>query len=162
MASSCFPAQKSVWAKSANRLVRGYDPGSFDPSDCGPRVSNSNACPVFDRLLGSRIAVANAEVRVPLLGFLGVIPSRSVPPVDLAPFFDAGIACRHIQQLLYWRSSDLRSARGTATDSRLGRRHPADRQRSVSSIRLRQRNVRLRPPRVITETAVFSQSSYFL
>lgn len=73
-------------------LIRGYDPGSFTPEECGPALNETGACPVFDQLLGSRIAVANAEARVPLLGFLGVIPSRQVPPVELALFYDAGIA----------------------------------------------------------------------
>jgi hypothetical protein len=73
-------------------LVRGYTPGSFTVNDCPPDVNVTGECPAFDRLIGSRMAVANAEVRIPLLGFLGVIPSRSLPPVELAPFFDAGIA----------------------------------------------------------------------
>jgi len=72
-------------------LVRGYDPGSFSPDEC---VSTTGGCPVFDQLLGSRMVVANAELRLALLGFLGVIPSRSLPPVELAPFFDAGTAWR--------------------------------------------------------------------
>jgi hypothetical protein len=36
--------------------------------------------------------VANAELRLEILGPLGIIPSRSIPPVEIAPFFDAGVA----------------------------------------------------------------------
>jgi Tol biopolymer transport system component len=73
-------------------LVRGYEPNSFSPQECGPATEQFVGCPVFDRMMGSRIGVANAELRMPLLGFLGVIPSRSLPPVELAGFYDAGIA----------------------------------------------------------------------
>ena len=68
-------------------LVRGYNDGSFSASEQD----------VFNRLIGSRLAVANVELRLPLLGALGVIPSPGVPPVELAGFFDAGTA---------WRDSD--------------------------------------------------------
>jgi hypothetical protein len=77
-------------------LVRGYTPGSFRPEECPPNETGS--CPVFDRLIGSRIAVANAELRIPLLGALGVIPSRGFPPVEIAPFYDAGIAWMSSEQ----------------------------------------------------------------
>ena len=70
-------------------LVRGYSPGSFASSECG---SKPGACPVVDRLIGRRVAVANAEIRLQVTGALGAIPARSVPPVEIAPFFDAGVA----------------------------------------------------------------------
>jgi hypothetical protein len=73
-------------------LVRGYDSNSFSVEECGPAVNTNGTCPVFDQLLGSRIAVANVELRIPLIGFLGIIPSRGFPPVEIAPFFDAGVA----------------------------------------------------------------------
>jgi outer membrane protein assembly factor BamA len=73
-------------------LVRGYNAGSFTASDCGPAFAQSGTCPVFDRLFGSRMAVANAEVRVPLLGALGLFRTPNVPPVETALFYDAGVA----------------------------------------------------------------------
>jgi hypothetical protein len=73
-------------------LVRGYDPGSFTPGECGSSLQIQGTCPVFDQLIGSRLVVANAEARVPLLGALGVIPSSGIPPVELAFFYDAGTA----------------------------------------------------------------------
>jgi Tol biopolymer transport system component len=73
-------------------LVRGYSAGSFEIGECGASIDGS--CPVFDRLLGSRLTVLNAEMRVPILGFLGVIPSKALPPVEAALFFDGGVAWR--------------------------------------------------------------------
>jgi hypothetical protein len=73
-------------------LVRGYDSGSFRPQECGPTLETTGACPVFDRLLGSRVAVANAELRLQVLGPLGLLRTRSLPPIELAPFYDAGLA----------------------------------------------------------------------
>src|SRR5688572_4144399 len=72
-------------------LVRGYTSGSFSATECRP-TAGSSECPVFDQLVGSRVAVANAEVRMPLFGPLGVVRSPKVPPVEAALFFDAGVA----------------------------------------------------------------------
>jgi hypothetical protein len=73
-------------------LVRGYSAESFDPAECTPGPSG-NDCPEFDRLIGSRIAVVNAELRIPLFGTpqYGLIKA-SLLPIDIAPFVDAGIA----------------------------------------------------------------------
>jgi hypothetical protein len=78
-------------------LVRGYSPNSFTASECGPAAQQTGACPVFDQLLGSQMAVVNAEVRVPVLGALGVIRTPGIPPVETALFYDAGVA---------WTSAD--------------------------------------------------------
>jgi hypothetical protein len=79
-------------------LIRGYDVGSFTPAECGPAFVAMGACPAFDRLLGNRIAVGNLETRLQLLGPLGVISSPSLPPVELAPFYDAGVAWTSLQK----------------------------------------------------------------
>ena len=70
-------------------LIRGYDVNSFSASECADGAPGT--CPVFDRLIGSRVGVANFEVRAPLLGPLGVL-SQSFLPVEVAGFFDAGTA----------------------------------------------------------------------
>ena len=69
-------------------LIRGYSYGSFDSSECG-----RTSCPVFDRLLGSRIAVASAELRIPVLGVpeYGLLNFPYLP-LTIAPFVDAGEA----------------------------------------------------------------------
>ncbi|MEF8817889.1 MAG: peptidase S9, partial [Salinibacter sp.] len=71
-------------------LMRGYSFFSFDPAECGTSVG---ACPVFDRLIGSRTAVATAEVRVPVLGVreLGLLTFPYLP-TDLVAFADGGLA----------------------------------------------------------------------
>jgi len=71
-------------------LVRGYDPGSFEAGECG--IQPDGSCPAFDRLIGSRIALANAEVRVPLWSLFGGKNFYGPLPVELALFGDAGVA----------------------------------------------------------------------
>jgi Tol biopolymer transport system component len=73
-------------------LVRGYRPGSFRAAECVAPDTAPGACPVFDRLLGSRALVGNVELRVPLLGVLGVLGGTGFPPVETALFYDAGVA----------------------------------------------------------------------
>jgi hypothetical protein len=73
------------------QLVRGYDIGSFDTSECQANASSS--CPAFDRLLGSRMLVGNLELRFPLLRPFGVRQGMYGPvPVELAFFADGGVA----------------------------------------------------------------------
>lgn len=72
-------------------LVHGYGFGSFNPAECGE--ANGSGCRVFDRLLGSRAAVANVEVRAPLLGlFRGDLYYGTYVPLEIAVFADAGVA----------------------------------------------------------------------
>jgi outer membrane protein assembly factor BamA len=74
-------------------LVRGYESTSFEPAECGTNAQATGTCPVFARLIGSRIAVGNVEVRVPLFGPLGIVPkTQFVPPVEVALFVDVGLA----------------------------------------------------------------------
>lgn len=72
-------------------LVRGYDYNSFNSSECRP--SSTDSCPVFDRLLGSKMAVANLEIRIPLFGTdqYGLFNFPYLP-TEIAPFVDAGVA----------------------------------------------------------------------
>jgi len=74
-------------------LVRGYRFGSFDASECHPPASDPQACPVFDQLLGSRMAVGNIELRFPLLGVLGLGSGYyGALPLDFLVFGDGGLA----------------------------------------------------------------------
>jgi hypothetical protein len=74
-------------------LVRGYRVGSFDASECHPTPADPNGCPVFDRLLGSRMLVGNLELRFPLLGVLGVGSGYyGALPIDFTLFGDGGVA----------------------------------------------------------------------
>ena len=69
-------------------LVRGYDTGSFNAAECGKGPD----CPVFDRLLGSRLLVSNLELRFPLFGALGRRRLYAPVPIELGAFADAGVA----------------------------------------------------------------------
>ncbi len=73
-------------------LIRGYNSGSFTGSECDPPPGAPTACPVYDNLFGSKLAVFNFEVRVPLLGAIGLFPAQGAPPAEIGTFFDAGIA----------------------------------------------------------------------
>jgi hypothetical protein len=70
-------------------LVRGYEIDSISASECG---SNPSSCPVFERLVGSKIAVANAEVRVPLFGTKEFGLLSGFIPTEMVGFVDAGAA----------------------------------------------------------------------
>ena len=73
-------------------LIRGYDDGSFTASEFVTSPGQQTAQSVYYKLFGSRMALTNLELRLPLFGPLGVVPSRNVPPVEIATFFDAGVA----------------------------------------------------------------------
>lgn len=73
-------------------LVRGYAFEDFDTSEC-TRTAGSLGCPELERLIGTRIAALNFEVRLPLLGnedygFFNV----PAAPTELFFFVDAGAA----------------------------------------------------------------------
>jgi Tol biopolymer transport system component len=71
-------------------LVRGYDIGSFDANECDSL--DFSTCEAFDRLNGSRVAVASAELRFPLLGLFSGRSYYGAFPIELAFFGDAGLA----------------------------------------------------------------------
>jgi Tol biopolymer transport system component len=89
------------------QLMRGYSVGSFKESECGTQYTSTGVCPAFDRLLGSKLAVASFEVRIPLFG----VPEYglfNLPylPTTIAPFVDAGVAWRGGQSLQFGSSAD--------------------------------------------------------
>jgi hypothetical protein len=69
-------------------LVRGYQSGSFTPDEC----RTDGGCPVFEQLLGSRLLIANLELRFPLTSLFGADPWSGPLPIELAFFGDAGYA----------------------------------------------------------------------
>jgi len=76
-------------------LIRGYDANNFGPNECTPvnSTATQSGCAEIDRLLGSKIGVINAEMRLPLFGIreFGLINFPFLP-TDIAPFFDVGVA----------------------------------------------------------------------
>ncbi|MFW5728819.1 MAG: peptidase S9 [Spirochaetota bacterium] len=88
--------------------VRGYYPGSYTEDDCDPEAQS---CPEYERIFGSQVAAAKAEIRLPLLGTeqLGLLPFRYLP-TTLFAFADAGIAWSPADppQWTWARSTDAR------------------------------------------------------
>ena len=78
-------------------LVRGYDYNSFRVEECGGAVDGT--CPVFDKLFGSRMALANVELRFPLWGAFGGDNFYGPLPVEAGVFADAGAAWDRSGQL---------------------------------------------------------------
>ncbi len=80
-------------------LVRGYDINSISASDCNP----NGTCPVFDRLLGTRLLIGNLEFRFPLLRPFGLRQGVYGPvPVEIAFFGDAGVAWTKSDRPTFW------------------------------------------------------------
>jgi Tol biopolymer transport system component len=82
-------------------LVRGYEMGSFDVSEC--TLTATSTCQEFDQLVGSRVAIASAELRFPLFGVFSRRSYYGPLPVEFALFGDAGKA---------WTSADKRGLFG--------------------------------------------------
>ena len=84
-------------------LIRGYDNQSFaiTNANCPADVANAQRC---NRLLGSKVAFGNVELRFPLVrgGLAGVIP---LPPIEGAFFYDAGTAWFSGQKVEFKRDS---------------------------------------------------------
>ncbi|HEX8904276.1 MAG TPA: hypothetical protein VF771_05500, partial [Longimicrobiaceae bacterium] len=79
-------------------LVRGYGYGSVQ-NDCLDELQNSGTgqdCVIFQDLFGSRLAVGNLELRVPLIRN-PVRGNVQVPPVEVFTFLDAGAAWGKLQ-----------------------------------------------------------------
>jgi len=91
-------------------LVRGYDVNSFSAVECG--ITTDNSCPVFDQMLGSRVAVANVEVRFPPFGALTGKGLYGPIPLDLVGFAEAGVAWNKGDKV----SFDLGGADGSLTE----------------------------------------------
>jgi len=73
-------------------LVRGHTSGSYYSNEC--RTASNFICADLDRLIGTRLAVGNAELRFPILTpNMGFVP-RGFPPIEGALFYDIGVAWR--------------------------------------------------------------------
>jgi outer membrane protein assembly factor BamA len=72
-------------------FVRGYDRANFNFYDCTSVIGSTASCNNA-QLAGSRVAVANAELRFPIIRRFDVGSSFGLPPVDGLLFWDAGLA----------------------------------------------------------------------
>lgn len=68
-------------------LVRGYDLRTFAADECG---RTATSCSLLDELTGSRMALVNLEVRVPLRGLLTGDLDYGRLPIEAIAFADAG------------------------------------------------------------------------
>jgi hypothetical protein len=76
-------------------LLRGYDYGNLRDRCVGAAqqgLENATPCEVLDQLFGSRIAVANAELRFPLIQAIVFGGGIGLPPIEGFGFYDAGYA----------------------------------------------------------------------
>jgi outer membrane protein assembly factor BamA len=69
-------------------LIRGYS--NINANECVPTANSQ--CPIFDQLFGSRMIVANAELRAPLWGLLRGRLAYGPVPVEVGVFADAGVS----------------------------------------------------------------------
>lgn len=102
-------------------LMRGYGYGSFTADECvHDQAGSITSCPVFDRMLGSRVGIINAEMRIPVFGTAGFgLINFPYLPLEVSPFFDAGVAWTSDQspQLRYATQANVipASCQGGAT-----------------------------------------------
>ena len=78
-------------------LLRGYSYGSVTDgclAELGRPDSEGGGeeCAVYDELFGSRVAVANLELRVPIIRQMIAGNNLALPPVEAFAFLDAGAA----------------------------------------------------------------------
>jgi Tol biopolymer transport system component len=76
-------------------LVHGYGFGSFSATECPDAKTAEGAallCAPLDNLIGSRLAVANIEVRAPIPGLFRHEIEYGRVPLEVVGFFDAGVA----------------------------------------------------------------------
>jgi Tol biopolymer transport system component len=81
-------------------LVRGYSYNSVTDgcmAELEQSVNGGDDCNVYEQLFGSRIAVGNLELRVPLIRNI-TRGSVQVPPIEALAFLDAGAAWGKVMQ----------------------------------------------------------------
>ncbi|MBA3346765.1 MAG: PD40 domain-containing protein [Gemmatimonadales bacterium] len=90
-------------------LIRGNTSGSYRRNEClAPNNPTSETgCSELDRLVGTQIGIATAELRFPIINPSYGLPA-AIPPLEAAVFYDIGLAWDQ-QSTLKWR-------RGTGDD----------------------------------------------
>jgi Tol biopolymer transport system component len=74
-------------------LIRGHTSGSYRRNEClnADDANTQTGCAELDRLVGTQIGVASAEIRFPILTpALGFVP-QGFPPIEGALFYDIGV-----------------------------------------------------------------------
>jgi Tol biopolymer transport system component len=87
-------------------LLRGYTSGSYGRNECSVSQGDPNSpsgCSDIDQLVGTSVAVFNAELRFPILNNkIGVAP-KVLPPIEGAIFYDVGMAWTEFSTLAWSR-----------------------------------------------------------
>jgi WD40 repeat protein len=99
-------------------LLRGYDDNTFVTSEGSCPFTTDQSFYRCSPVLGSRVAVASAELRFPLMrggGIGGVIP---LPPIEGAFFYDAGLSWFSGQDVHFDRRSWTRDAGADFSNAR--------------------------------------------
>ncbi len=79
-------------------LVRGYDYNSISSGEFNSDTSYYSN--LYNRLTGSKMLIANVELRFPLLGVFGIGPGYyGYLPLDFGFFYDAGFAWRRGEKI---------------------------------------------------------------
>jgi hypothetical protein len=91
-----------IYAGSTD-LIRGNTSGSYRRNEClnANDPSAETGCAELDRLVGTQIGVATAEIRFPILNQSFGVPA-GIPPLEGAIFYDIGLAWDD-QSTLKWR-----------------------------------------------------------
>ncbi len=71
-------------------LLRGHTSGSYFRNECSER--STVTCEPLNRLVGTQLAVASAELRFPILTPTFGFAPRGFPPIEGALFYDVGMA----------------------------------------------------------------------
>jgi WD40 repeat protein len=94
LGSASIGRDENAFLKYVGRpeYVRGYDNANFSGYECTSYIGAGASCNT-EQLVGSRVVVANAEIRFPLIRRfdLGTLPI-GLPPIEGLFFYDAGVA----------------------------------------------------------------------
>jgi Tol biopolymer transport system component len=85
-------------------LLRGHTSGSYRRNECldADDVGSETGCAELDRLVGTQLGVASAELRFPILDPRMKFLPDAFPPIEGALFYDAGLAWNE-RSTLKWR-----------------------------------------------------------
>jgi len=88
-------------------LLRGNTSGSYYRNECNTLVDlqAETGCIELDRMLGTQLAVASAELRFPILTPDMHFVPRGLPPIEGALFYDVGVAWNENSALKFSREA---------------------------------------------------------
>ncbi|HYC33516.1 MAG TPA: BamA/TamA family outer membrane protein [Gemmatimonadales bacterium] len=93
-----------IYAGSTD-LIRGNTSGSYRRNECldANDIGSETGCAELDRLVGTQVGVASAELRFPILNQSFGVPA-GIPPLEGAIFYDIGLAWDNLSTIKWSRS----------------------------------------------------------